>query len=199
MKLNSASKALLSAIADADEKDQIGYTRYLCERFLMEHPDHVPTLIRYARNLISLAQYDAADAALVRAQSKAPANRLHLVLAQRGHLLVAKGDFSNAERLYLEAHRLDPSDAAYLIYAGSAAFRKGNIDGAQKLASRAADCSKGCPEEAWFNLGGYLLSDKRYQDAADCYRKALEIDPDYDIAKERLEDVELIISQQGAT
>ena len=199
MKPKSPSKALLSAIATADEKDQIGYTRFLCERLLRDHPDHIPTLVRYASNLISLAQYDAAEAALNCAQAKVPANRLHLVLAQRGHLLNAKGDFLNAERLYLEAHHLDPSDAAYLIYAGGAAFKRGDIDDAQKLASRATDCSKGCAEEAWFNLGGYLLSDKRYHDAADCYRKALEIDPEYEIARQRLEDVELIIADEDST
>jgi len=187
-------KARLSALAAADEKDQIGFTLYLCERLLKDHPDHVPTLIRYACNLIAVAQYDSAEAALDRAQSVVPPKRLHLVLAQRGHLLEAKGDYSNAEGLFMEAHRLDPTDATYLIYAGSVAFRSGNIDRAQKLASRATDCSEGCIEEAWFNLGGYLLSDKRYQDAADCYRKALEIDPHYDIAKQRLEDVELIIA-----
>jgi len=192
-----ASKALLSAVAAADEKDQIGYTRYLCERFLMDHPDHVPTLIRYACNLISLAQYDAAEAALDRAQSRVSAKRLHLVLAQRGHLLEAKGDFPNAERLFMEAHRLDPTDAAYLIYAGAVAFRSGDVDRAQKLASQATDCTEGCVDEAWFNLGGYLLSAKRYHDAADCYRKALEIDPDYQIARQRLEDVELIIAHEG--
>ena len=197
MKLTPASKALLAAIAAADEQDQIGYARYLCERFLEKHPEHVPTLIRYACNLISLAQYDAAEAALDLAQAKVPANRLYLVLAQRGHLSEAKGDFPKAERLFMEAHRLEPADAGYLIYAGSAAFRQGNLACAQKLASQAADCTKGSVEEAWFNLGGYLLSEKRYHDAADCYRKALEIDPDYEIARERLEDVDLIIAHEG--
>lgn len=197
MKLTPASKALFSAIRTAEEKDQIGYARYLCERFLISQPDHVPILIGYACNLISLAQYDAAEAALDRAQSMVPAKRLHLVLAQRGHLLEAKGDFSNAERLFMEAHRLYPTDADYMSYAAAVAFRMGNIDRAQKLASQATDCPEGCVDEAWYNLGGYLLSDKRYHDAADCYRKALEIDPNYRLAKERLEDVELIIAHEG--
>lgn len=199
MKPTPASNALLSAIADADEKDQVGYTRYLCERFLIDHPDHGPTLIRYACNLVSLAQYDAAEAALERAQSRVSAKHLHLVLAQRGHLMEAKGDFRNAERLFMEAHRLEPSDATYLIYAGAVAFRRGDVDRAQKLASKATDSTVGCVDEAWFNLGGYLLSHKRYYDAADCYRRALEIDPDYQIARKRLEDVELIIAHDEVT
>ena len=197
MKLTPASKALLSAIRAADERDQIGYTRYLCERFLMSNPDYVPMLNVYARNLISLAQYDAAEAALAHAKSKVSARYLHLVLAQEGHLLEAKGDFLNAERLFMEAHHLDPQDATYLVYAGSVAFRRGDVVRAQKLVSQATDCKEGCVDEAWFNLGGYLLSEKRYDDAADCYRKALEIDPDYQLAKERLEDLELIMAHKA--
>jgi tetratricopeptide (TPR) repeat protein len=193
----SKHNPLRLAIQAADEKDQIGYTRLLCELYLKDQPDHVPTLIRYACSLISLAQYSAAEAALDRAQSKVPTKHLHLVLAQRGHLLQAKGDFLAAEKLFMEAHKLDPNDATYLIYGGSAAFRRGDIDRALKLAAQATACSEGCIDEAWFNLGGYLLSAKRYYDAADCYRKALEIDSDYQIAKQRLQDVELIISHEG--
>jgi tetratricopeptide (TPR) repeat protein len=189
--------SLRAAIASADEKDQIGYTRHLCELYLKDHPDHVPTLIRYACNLISMAQFSAAETALDHAQPLTPKERLHLVLAQRGHLLEAKGDFLGAEDLFMQAHKLNPDDATYLIYAGSVAFRRGDIDRAQKLAGQATDCSKGCIDEAWFNLGGYLLSAKRYRDAADCYRKALEIDPDYGIAQDRLEDVELILHHEG--
>ena len=191
------SKALRAAIRAADEKGQVGYMRYLCERYLMNYPNHVPILIAHARNLITLAQYDAAEVALDHAQTKVPKERLHLVFAQRGHLLEATGDFVRAEHLFMEAHSLDPNDATYLIYAGSVAFRRGDVERAQKLAAQATDCTEGCVDEAWFNLGGYLLSAKRYEDAADCYRKALEIDPDYQIARERLADVNLIIAHEG--
>ena len=193
----SNNKSRRAAITAADEAGQIAYTRHLCELYLEAHPDHVPILIIYASNLISLAQYSAAEAALDHAQPLAPIERLHFVLAQRGHLLEAKGDFLGAEELFMQAHKLKPDDATYLIYAGSVAFRRGDINRAQKLAGKAADCSDGCLDEAWFNLGGYLLSAKRYGDAADCYRKALEIDPDYEIARERLEDVELILGGEG--
>jgi tetratricopeptide (TPR) repeat protein len=190
-------ESLYRAIQSADESDQIGYARHLCERYLKDYPDHVPTLIRHACNLISLAQYSAAQAALDHAQPIAPPKRLHLVIAQRGHLLEAQGDFAGAEELYMQAHELDPDDATYLIYAGSAAFRRGDIARATALARRATDCSDGCIEEAWFNLGGYLLSDQGYSEAANCYRRALHIDPNYDLARKRLSDVELILKDNG--
>jgi len=182
----------------ADQRSQIAYTRYLCELYLKDHPDHGPTLIRYACNLIYLAQYSTADAVLDHAQKIVPKERIHLVLAQRGHLLKAMGDYSLAEEWFLQAHDLDPDDAAYLIYAGSAAFDRGDIERAIQLARQAVECPAGCIDEAWFNLGGYLLSEQQYREAEDCYRKALEIDPNYKVAKERLADVELILRDQGS-
>ena len=191
------NELLYDAIRSADQKDQIGYTRHLYDLYLQDHPDHVPTLIRYACNLIPLAQYSAAAAALDHAQAIAPQERLHLVLAQRGHLVEAQGDFLGAEEIFMQAHKLDPDDATYLIYAGSVAFRRGDIGRAEALARQAIECSEGYIDEAWFNLGGYLLSTKRYREAAECYRRALVIDPEYKIAQARLNDVELILQGTG--
>lgn len=188
-----SDEPLYKAIRSAHQSDHIGYTRHLCERYLKDHPDHVPTLIRYASNLISLAQYSAAQAALDHAQPIVPQERLHLVIAQRGHLAKAQGDFLGAEELFMQAHELDPDDATPLIYAASVAFRRGDIGRAESLARQATGCTDGCIDEAWYNLGGYLLSAKRYSEAADCYRRALDMDPDYEIARKRLVDVELIL------
>ena len=57
-------------------------------------------------------------------------------------------------------------------------------------------CEGGPVDEALFNLGGVLLAVGRFQEAADCYERALEIDPEYEIAKERLEDVRLILNYE---
>ncbi len=48
-------------------------------------------------------------------------------------------------------------------------------------------------DEAWFNLGGALLTQRRLEEARDCYLKAIGIDPKYTIAKQRLKDVEQAI------
>ena len=122
-------------------------------------------------------------------------NRRYSVLAQRGHLLLHKGHFADAKAKYLDAYDLEPDEATWLIFAASAAFHLGDIEGAEQLARRATECSEGCIDEAWFNLGGYLLSQKRYEEARDCYRRALAIDPDYEIAKKRLSDVDKILLQ----
>ena len=190
-------ESLYRAVQSADESNQIGYARHLCERYLQDHPDDVATLIRYACNLISLSQYSAARTTLDRAEAIATRDRLPLVIARRGTLLEAQGELLGAEELFIRAHELDPEDASYLIYAGCVAFRRGDIGRAQALARQATRCADGCIDEAWFNLGGYLLSDKRYREAADCYRRTIAIDPDYSIARERLSDVELILKDVG--
>jgi tetratricopeptide (TPR) repeat protein len=120
-------KEQFQAIREADQNDQTGYVRHLCERFLQEHPDHGPALLRYSRNLISLGVYAEAQAAL-------------------------------------------------------------------DLYTRATRCPEGCIDEAHFNRGGKLLALKRYEEAAGAYREALRLDPDYEIARKRLEDVERILA-----
>jgi tetratricopeptide (TPR) repeat protein len=48
----------------------------------------------------------------------------------------------------------------------------------------------------YYNLGGYLLVQRYYEDARDCFRRALEIDPDYEIVRERLSDMESVLLLQ---
>jgi tetratricopeptide (TPR) repeat protein len=188
---------LRKALETADKRDEIGYARYLCELYLKQDPEDVATLLRYANNSISLGQYSAAKEAIDRAETIVSEKWRDLVLLKRGCLLKAQGDFSGAEEMFLRAHELDPDDATYLIYAGTAAFARGDVDRALRLAQQATKCTEGCTDEAYFNLGGYFLSKRRYREAAECYRKALKIDPKYKIAKKRLKDVERILAHRS--
>lgn len=190
-------QALYRELVQSDEAGRVALTRFLCERILGDDPEHVPTLIRYASCLIDLSLYDQANAIIDRAETLVPEERLHLVLAQRGHLFKAMGNFVGAESQYMSAHDLDSDDATYLIYAGSAAFARGDIGRAEELARAAILCSEGCIDEAYFNLGGYLLAKKQYTEAKSCYIRAIEIDPNYGIAKARLEDLEILLRYQG--
>ena len=180
---------LLDELSRVDEEGDAVYVRHLCELVLEEHSQHWPTLLRHASNLIDLAQYELASEALQRADICVPKKHRHLVVSRWAHLAKAKGQFAAAEALYWEAHKLAPDDAGYLIFAGSVAFRDGRVERAEELARKAIACPRGCIDEAYFNLGGYLLSQKRYAEAKECYQKAIEMDPDYDVAYQRLADV----------
>jgi tetratricopeptide (TPR) repeat protein len=177
----------------ADDADEIGYVRHLCELILEERPKHTPTLLLHARNLMLLSQYDEAAKLLERIEATILPEHQHMLHSCRGHLAQHRGYFAEADACFMKAHELAPREARYLIYAGSAAFGRGDIERAEHLTRRATECPEGCIEEAWFNLGGSLLSQKRYQEAKKCYQRALELDPDYDIAMARLVDVNKIL------
>jgi len=179
-------------LAEADDEELTGLSRYLCERILESDSNNAKILVDYARHEISLGQYEAAAKALDRAEGFAPPDKLKFILSQRGHLLENMGRFSEAEAVFMKAHDIDPADATYLIFSGSAAFRAGEIMRAEELARQATLCEEGCIDEAFFNLGGCLLSQRRYTEAKKCYESALELDPDYKLAKERLKDVKSI-------
>ena len=188
---------LLDQLRQADEAGLVALTRHLCEQVLDVRPDHGPTLIRYAACLIELSLYEDATAALERAERVIPAERGQLVLAQRGHLRKSQGDLDAAEQLFLSAHEHDLDDATYLIYAGASAYARGDIARAENITRQALACSEGCIDEAYFNLGGYLLAQKQYEEARECYVRAIEIDPDYENAKKRLNDLDRLQRYQG--
>jgi tetratricopeptide (TPR) repeat protein len=183
-------KLLYEELKQAGNDDHVALTRHLCEKLLRESPDFWPALIRYAIILIDLALYDDAERVLDRAETVIPRKFQQHIFAQRGHRLAAMGDLPGAEKLHRQAHQLDPLDPSYLIYAASIAFKRGNIQRAEKLVRQATECDDGALDEAFFNLGGYLLVQKKYQDAKECYLKAIEIDPDYDEAHKKLADLE---------
>lgn len=64
-------------------------------------------------------------------------------------------------------------------------------DGSESIARYLAlfVCPEGCIDEAYHNLGLILRAQGRLREAADCFRRAIELDPEYDNAKEALDDV----------
>jgi len=185
-------KTLLEELFSADDDDYLpGYTRLLAEKILAEDPNHFQALLIYSRCLVSLGQYNDSEKALDHAE-KIGANKLHLVLAYKAKLYERMGELETAAEMYLKAHKLVPNDATYLIYLASIIFAIGDVPKAEKIAREAIECSDGCIDEAYYNLAGYLLCQRRYDEALIYYEKALSIDPDFDLVKRRLVDLEKI-------
>jgi tetratricopeptide (TPR) repeat protein len=44
-------------------------------------------------------------------------------------------------------------------------------------------------EEAYFNLGLILRAEGKYEEALECFERAIEIDPQYTLAKQARKDV----------
>lgn len=183
--------------AQCEEADKLklhGLSRELTLRLLEVRPDDYRLLLDLIEHELTFCRYQEAKTALDRAEKVCPPKAMKWLLARKGRLSEALGDRERAEQHYLAAHELDPDNATYLIYAGSLAFKTGETDRAIEFATRATQCPKGCIDEAYFNLGGYLLAMRRYSEARDCYLRALEIDPNYGIAQTRLEDVSRILA-----
>ncbi|HWB04721.1 MAG TPA: tetratricopeptide repeat protein [Verrucomicrobiales bacterium] len=182
-----------------DDLELHGLNRELAWRELEGDPDNWKRLLDLAIHELTFCRYEEAKAAIDHAERVCPPKAIRWVLFRRGHLSKGLGDFESAIRYYLAAHELSRDDATFLIFAGSAAFQAGDMDRAVEFANRATQCPEGCIDEAWFNLGGYLLAMCRYSEARDCYLKALEIDPNYSIAITRLEDVSQILELKTAS
>ena len=56
--------------------------------------------------------------------------------------------------------------------------------------------TEGCLDEAYLNLGLILLTQERFEEAAECLREAIQRDPGYRVARKALRDVERM--PQGA-
>ncbi|MDA0811582.1 MAG: tetratricopeptide repeat protein [Verrucomicrobia bacterium] len=90
-----------------------------------------------------------------------------------------------------------PDEATFLIHAAIMAFQLGRLSEAEELARRGTRCTKGFPEEAWHNLGGYLVAQERYDEALFCYEKALGLDPEYALALVRRAELLEVLAYPG--
>ena len=61
------------------------------------------------------------------------------------------------------------------------------------LYRRAVQCHKGCVDEAWYNLGLVLRALERYDEALECFGRALAIDPQYKDARLAKRDVAKVL------
>jgi len=181
---------------EACQNDQLATSRYLCERILMEDPENGSILLRYADVLTSFSLFEQAKDVLDEAEELIGEDHQHLYFNQLGHLYNDWCQFDKAKEAYLAAHRLKPEDATSLIYAGTIAFQQGELNQAEEHARKATGCEEGVIEEAWFNLGGYLMAQQRFHEAEQAYKKALQLDADYEQAEEALEDLRQLATFQ---
>lgn len=107
----------------------------------------------------------------------------------RGSKLLDAGRFDDAEKHFASAIRLDPEFAeAYNQRAVSHYLR-------EEYAKSIDDCDEAiermpCHFGAWSGKGHCLLQLGRLFDAADCYRKALELHPHLGCVRETLVEIE---------
>ena len=93
-------------------------------------------------------------------------------------------------RWYRRATEEVPSDATSFIFLGDIQARQGKLAVAEEAYHRAIQCTEGFIDEAHYNLGLVFRGQGRFREAAECFRKAIEMDSEYEVAVVALEDVE---------
>jgi tetratricopeptide (TPR) repeat protein len=114
-------------------------------------------------------------------------------MAQLGHLFHAAGNDSAAEDWYQKAIDAEPQDATWHIFLGGMLAKLGRLHEAEKVHRTAINCQRGPIGEAYLNLGFVLRAMERFQQAANCFREAIKLDPQCRLAKQALRDVERCI------
>lgn len=170
----------------------------LLRRFLREFPKHVAGRWFLGKNLSDLSRFDEAVQAFHKYLEVSPA-KLHFGYCALGELYRHKGEDDAAEQWYQKAIAHDPHDAQSYIYLGAMLARRGRLAEAVEIHRRRTTCKNGCIDEAWHNLGLVLRAMERYEEAAECFDRALKIDRQYKDARLAKRDVRLALRARAST
>ena len=166
-----STPSLRERLFAADTDDKIILSISLAEQLIAEGTDDGFIFEIYARHLIGIGRHDDATAALDRAEQLATKKALPWVIHRRALLEKRRGNLELALDLWMKAFSKKPDEATFLIFASIAANCLGRSHEAEKIARRATTCSEGCVDEAWYDLGGYLAAQERYDEAMVSYDK----------------------------
>jgi tetratricopeptide (TPR) repeat protein len=159
-------------------------------RFLMKYPDHGAAWYQVGKALLRLARHEEAEQALAKAIELCPEGHLQIPFAAMGELFKFSGDYERAEHWYRRAIDAAPDDTQGYIYLGGMLARLGRLIEAEEVHRQGIQCSRGYIDEAYLNLGLVLRARERFSEAAECFREAIRLDPEYRAAKQALRDVE---------
>ena len=183
-----------NAIMDAYTQELTACVIELCHKHLQIYSKHGPAWLIYGEALYEMKRFSDAVEALQKAIALCPEEKQYQPYVWLGHVYKDMGQYQQAESWYRKALTVaPPDDADFWIFLASNYFYMGDIQQAEENVRKAIVCSEGRRDEAYYNLGGYLLVQQRYEEAEQCYQHALELDPDYEVAKLRLKDVQQVL------
>ena len=162
-------------------------------KYLRDYPEDGVAWYLVANALIEMARYEEAEQANAKAMEYWPPEKIQIPLAQLGHLYLEAGDYDRAAECYRKAIEAAPNDADGFIYLGCVRAKQGRLHDAEEAHRAGIQCGEGCIDEAYLNLGYILRARERFEQAAECFREAIRIDPEYRAAKLALRDVEICL------
>jgi tetratricopeptide (TPR) repeat protein len=138
-----------------------------------------------------LARYGEAEEAFATALRLCPDDRRGIPLSGLGHLEAQRGAYERAAGWFRQAIEAAPRDASGYIDLGGILAKLGQLREAEQVHRTATEtCYEGDLDEVFLNLGFVLRAQERYDEAADCFREAIRINPGNRAARRALRDVE---------
>jgi tetratricopeptide (TPR) repeat protein len=186
---NDVVQARWNRLRAAHKADLPALTVVQARQFLSNYPDCGPAWKILGSALIDLACHADAEQALKRALSLCPPEKFWIPLSEMGHLYKARGEYKSAAAWYRQAIEAVPEEAGDYIYLGGVLAKGGLLKEAEAAHRAAIRCQQGCQDEAYLNLGLVLRAQERYEEAAQCFERAIELDPKYSAARKALRDV----------
>ncbi|HXI87283.1 MAG TPA: tetratricopeptide repeat protein [Parvularculaceae bacterium] len=123
------------------------------------------------------------DRALANAMSRSDRKK---TLVNRGIILNRKGDLQAAIDDFNAALAIDPALGEALVNRGNSYFLGSRLDDALADYQKSLEFGVSKPWAAWYNIGLVHEAKKDKAKARDAYEKALELNPNFDLAKAKL-------------
>ena len=193
----SARQKSRDAIYKADDKAWLGTLVELARPYLALYPADIGVRLVLARALTQISRFAEAHETLDQAFERASEDWYEHLFSARGKLEQRRGCYSQAERWFARAIEVAPHRTYNHVFLGVLVFQSGDIERAEAVYRHAIATvmlKEGDEfDEIYANLGGVLVAQERYAEAAVCFERALEIDPDYAFAKIRLKDARKLL------
>lgn len=180
-------------LIDAHQRDEPALTIELALLCIAEEPADRTVLLIYGDALTSVARHSEALEAYRKAlelSSGAECTRVELQLAK---LYDQWGKHTEAEGYYRGVIDNRPHHTSAYIYLGAMLARMGRLAQAEELHRRATVCADGELAEAYLNLALVQRARRDYLGALASLRKAIELDPQYEEAKDTLSDIQRVL------
>jgi Ca-activated chloride channel family protein len=130
------------------------------------------------------------------AQAVTLRDRMHSKI-QQGNSHYEAGEHEEALESYLDAERVDSTQAVPQFNAGDALYRLGRFpEGARKFLNSSASPTDSMAAMSYYNLGNSMFKGGDFERAAEAYKRSLLIDPDDEDAKYNLELAARMMEEQ---
>jgi tetratricopeptide (TPR) repeat protein len=160
----------------------------ILELYVQINPAHDYARYLLAENLIRIGRLVQAEKVL-KTVVTIPDEKKWLLELSWGSIYIERGEFALAEICFRNALKSHAASTVTWVFLADCLSKQERFKEACEILEGGLG-AEGDLDEVYFNLGFNKRAIKDYYEAANCYRKALEIDPDYAKAKEALKDIE---------